>query len=423
MKRNILALMVTLLLCAPAFADDAAPPSRQTLDLDDCVEIALSRNPEITAARGSVSAAEAVLGQARTADNPSLSFSSSWTTQRTASTSVTDDSFSSSVGLSQLVTDWGKTHAAVKQKASARDRVAFQARGTVIDVIYDVRESYYQLLKAQGAVEVAEETLELNDIQLAQAMAFFDVGAVSKYDVTTARVAQGRARLTLIQAKTDMADALVALKTAMGVPESADFEIEDVRQVYVIDIEPEEALERALANRPDLLAVKAQEDVSRAALTVSRLGNTPELSLTGSYSWGDTQFTGNDSWRTGVTLSFSLYDGGLQSQKTTEARANLQVAEANTDAARNDVMKEVQQAWLGYRDSLESVQVAQAAFGLAEENLDIATGRYRVGVGSPVEVQDATQQFSEAKNEYLGELYDHLIAVAALHHVVGGDIQ
>lgn len=420
MKRSVLALLLIVYLAVPVLGKEATPESGRVLDLDECIEIALSSHPGLVAAQGALHAAEAALGQARTADNPSVSFSSSWSTQRAVTSSTTDDSFSSNVGVSQLVTDWGKTGAAVREQEHALDKAAWEAAQETNDVVYGVKESYFSLLKAEGSLEVAGETLALNDIQLRQATAFYNVGRVSRYDVTTAQVTQARARLALVQAQTARDEALVSLKTAMGTPEAPDFAIADLRKVGKLELTLEEALQTAFMRRPDLLAKKAQMESTRSALAVARLGNTPELSLTGDYSWGDTQFTGDDGWRTGLALDFFIYDGGLQKEKAKEAQANLQVAEANVEATRQDVAKEVQQAWLGFRDSIEAVAVAEEGFQMAEENLEIATGRYHVGVGSPIEVADATQQYSEAKNGYLGALYDQLIAKAALEQAMGG---
>ena len=74
-------------------------------------------------------------------------------------------------------------------------------------------------------------------------------------------------------------------------------------------------------------------------------------------------------------------------------------------------------------DSDEVLAVAQKTVQQAEENLTIAQNRYKVGVGSPIEVADATEKFKEAKQGYWSALYSHHRSWAALEKVVGGTVE
>ncbi|HBG14744.1 MAG TPA: hypothetical protein DDW96_05445 [Synergistaceae bacterium] len=120
-----------------------------------------------------------------------------------------------------------------------------------------------------------------------------------------------------------------------------------------------------------------------------------------------------------MTLSFPLYDGGLQREKTREALADLEGAEARLEAYRQIVVSDVTQAVLTASDASEAVSAASEGLRMATENLEIATGRYRVGVGSPLEVSDATRNYTEAKAAWYAALYDRLTARAALEKAMG----
>jgi outer membrane protein TolC len=82
-------------------------------------------------------------------------------------------------------------------------------------------------------------------------------------------------------------------------------------------------------------------------------------------------------------------------------------------------MKDVTNAWLAASDSAEVEAAAAEGLKMASENLEIATGRYRTGVGSPLEVSDATKNFAEAKAAWYGALYDGMTARAALEKAMG----
>ncbi len=129
------------------------------------------------------------------------------------------------------------------------------------DIVYEVTRSYFQLLKAGKELDVAEESLALNDERLEQAEAFFRVGRVSRYDVTAAQVTRSNANLALIRARTAQKEAMTALKAAMGLTDAVEFDIAGIDD----DPDPgtqggfpslEWAIGSALENRPDLIATK-----------------------------------------------------------------------------------------------------------------------------------------------------------------------
>ncbi|HDQ93522.1 MAG TPA: hypothetical protein ENN89_05305, partial [Synergistetes bacterium] len=188
----------------------------QILSLERCVEIALSRHPDLEAARADLEAARARVGQARTQDNPSLSYSTSYTERGSSLSGSSGGPWSSSVTLSQLVTDWGKTHTYVKRVLIEQENSSLSLEQALLDTLYDVRRAYFMLLKAEKNLEAAMETMTLNEIQLEKARAFFEAGRVSRYDVTAAQVSRSNANLAMIQARTARGNAMTDLKRAMG---------------------------------------------------------------------------------------------------------------------------------------------------------------------------------------------------------------
>jgi outer membrane protein TolC len=322
------------------------------------------------------------------------------------------------------VTDWGRTHASLKRSLLDVEGRTLELESIRSDIVFEVTRLYFQLLKAGKDLDVAEETLALNDERLEQAEAFFRVGRVSRYDVTASQVSRSHANLALIQARTSRKEAMTSLKAAMGFTDAPEFSIagfeDDPGDLSQEDLPAlERAIEFALGNRPDLLSYKVSLESAENSVTLARLDNAPQLHLSGSYGWGSSGFWGQDTWRTGITLSFPLYDGGLQREKTREAKANLDGAQARLEAYRQRVVSDVTSAWLAASDSTETVAAAAEGLRMALENLEIATGRYQVGVGSPLEVSDATRNYTEAKAAWHSALYDGMTARAALEKAMG----
>lgn len=425
MKRFLQSICFLILfsLGAAAYAS-GAPPGSIVLTLEDCINTAISGHPDLAAGRSDLEASEARVGQAQSSRYPSLGFSTGFSERSSGGTGPSEGSWSNGITLSQLVTDWGRTHATVRRSLLDVDSGTLALEAKQSDVVFEVTRAYFQLLRSVKDLEVAEETLALNEVRLEQAEAFFKVGKVSKYDVTAAQVSKSNADLALIRARTSRKEAMTALKAAMGQAGAPDFRVVDV-EGHETDVRDDdvpsldEAIGIALENRPDLLAYQVALRSAETSVTLARLDNVPQLHLSGNYGWGNSGFWGGDSWRAGLTLSFSLYDGGLQREKTREAMAGLDGAEARLEAYRQIVVSDVTQAVLAASDASEAVSAASEGLRMATENLEIATGRYRVGVGSPLEVSDATRNYTEAKAAWYAALYDRLTARAALKKAMG----
>ena len=80
---------------------------------------------------------------------------------------------------------------------------------------------------------------------------------------------------------------------------------------------------------------------------------------------------------------------------------------------------EVQQAYLTLRAAEEAIPTAKLGVEQAQENLDIANGRYAAGVGNPIEVTDAEVSLANARLAHIQTLYADKVAQANLEKAMG----
>jgi len=102
-----------------------------------------------------------------------------------------------------------------------------------------------------------------------------------------------------------------------------------------------------------------------------------------------------------------------------EARANLNILKANEESLKQTIFLEVQGAYLTLRAAEEGIPTAKLGVEQAQENLDIANGRYAAGVGNPIEVTDAEVGLARARTSYIQTLYIDKVAVASLEKAMG----
>jgi outer membrane protein TolC len=405
----------------------AVDPKDAALNLQKCIEIALEKHPSLRASAGAVKANESKVGQARANYYPQLNLSTSY--QRVGPNSQSGsipgyssdpyNQYSTDVNVGMTLFDFGKTSTQVKiQKLNVNASQA-DYDDVMTLVVLNVKNAYYNLLQTQRNLIVAVDTMQQFQQHLDQANAFFRIGTKPKFDVTKAEVDLGNARLNVLKAENAVRAARITLKDVMGIPENADFTIVDNLAFQKSDLQLNDVLNAAYSNRPNLRSVIAKREATEKSIDLAKKGYYPVLSGSAGYGYFGTDFPLSSGWNAGATLSFPLFSGLSTKYQVDEAKANLEILKANEDSIRQSIRLDVQQAYLNVQDAAEQISVAEMTVQQAKENYELASGRYRTGVGNPIEVADATITLNNARAALNSALYNHKTAQAALEKAIG----
>jgi len=407
----------------------------ETLTISRCLDIALKKNPNILAAVNTVEINRSRVGEARSSYYPQLSATGSYdrinpvpgTVSAPLGIRAIYNQYTGSVDLTQNIYDFGKTSSSVDVSKYNFESSRSDLNTSQDTIILSVKQAYYGVLQAMRNRDVAADVIKQFQLHLDQAKAFYEVGTNAKIDVIKAEVDLSNAKLSLINAENALKIARVTLNTAMGVPDPPEYTIEDNLSFQPYAITLEEATTRAFENRPDLQSVIAKRQAAEANISLASSGNYPVLSGNASYLTGALDIPpsalvqgGLDrGWQVGVTLTIPLFSGFLVSNQVAEARSNLYVLKANEETLRQQILLDVRQAYLNLQAAEASISTADLAVKQAKENLDLANGRYKAGVGSPIEVSDAFATYVTAQATYTGALYNYKIAQASIEKAMG----
>lgn len=421
---SVITLVFTMWLPAAALCQITAG---QSLNLQQCIGIALKNHPGIKAARSNVDIYQSRIGQSRAGYLPQVNFTSSYERLSPASQPGGNivgrgayDDYHNTFTLSQNIYDFGRTSSQVKIQRLNTQSSRSDLEDVTDQVVLNVQQAYYGLLQAERNKVVAADTVKQFEQHLAQARGFYEVGTRALFDVTKAEVDLSNAKLNLIRAENAVRLSRVTLNNALGVPNAPDYTVEDnlSYQPYLLTFD--EAVKRAYENRPDLRSLIARREAAEQAISLARSSYFPYLTGNASYGWTGPHFDEQENgWGVGASLNFPLFSGLLTKYQVEEARANLRVLSANEEALRQNILLGVQQAALNIREAQERISTAALTVKQAEENLAIANGRYQAGVGNPIEVTDALVNFNNAKTTYNQALYDNKVAQAAMDRAIG----
>ncbi len=452
-KRTILLLTLLSLFLWPAASSGQAIPGGQpipagqtispgeTLGLSRAIELALKNQPSVLGAMSTVRANEARIGEAKSSYFPQVTASGAYskisrpstggpttaaipsagggTTTVSSSGTGVFDQYSSSAGLSQLLYDFGKTASTVKVQDLTTQSSRFDLRNTQDQVVFNVKQAYYNSLLAIRTRDVARESVTNFEKHLDQARGFFEVGTKPKFDVTKAEVDLSNAKLSLIKAENQVRLARVTLNNAMGLPEAPDYALQDILSFVRYGLPFDEAVQKAYMQRADLQSLVRKRESSKESINLARKGYFPVVNGSATYYYTGTDFPLSDGWSYGLNLTAPIFSGFLTKYQVAEAQANYDTASATERALRLSVYSQVEQSYVLLRQANESMTTSEVAVRQAKENVDLATGRYQAGVGSPIEVTDALTALANAEVAYVSALTDYKNAQASIEVAIG----
>lgn len=445
MKRYVPRILRALMVAILALAGMAgAEETAGVLNLQEAINIALQQNPSVTEFKERANAAKEQIGVQRGALLPQASFSgtvfygnafSSRQAGGQAAVAVPGGA-SSNIAIptpakeittfevyrfsfNQLLFDFGKTPSQVAGSKASYQQSLQDYANTRQQVVLTARTAYFAYLASRRAIKVAEENVRQNQELLKQARAFYDVGLRARIDVTFAESNLANAETELIRAKNLAAVSRVDLMTALGLKTWPYREVEDILDVAPKRLSVEELKAKALQQRPELKKTLFRQQQDKANIHAARADFLPSFS--GFAAWGPegSRHELEDNWWIGAAVNVPIFEGLSRYHNLRQAKAQLRSTQANTESVTLTVIQEVENRYQDLESAWEVIKSRTKAKEAAAENLRLAWGRYRAGVGSIIEVTDAQVRFAQADLEQVRALFDYRVVEARLDKAVG----
>ena len=415
-------LAALMLFLTPSFAAGQGTITPGTvLSLQECIDIALKSHPDIKGALHTVRIGESRIGQAQSGYYPQIESQSGYSRSGSDYPYVESpsNSYSSSINLKQNIYDFGRRSARNQIAELNRDSSQEDLEEISAIVILRVRQAYYSVLQTTENTAVAKKSVDQFQSHLELANAFFEVGLKPKFDVTKAEVDLSNAKLDLIRAENTLRIAKATLNNAMGMPGAPDYHLENELLPEEIDLSLENILERAYENRHDLKSILLRQESAQKNLDLNRSGHYPSITGNASYGYGGHDFPLGGGWSFGGSLHIPIFSGFLTQSQILEAKENIAVIDAQVELMKQNIRLEVEQAISNLREAVSRIETTGVIVRQAEENSELAEGRYRSGVGTPIEVTDALLSLNQAQISRIAALTDFKIRQATLEKAMG----
>jgi outer membrane protein len=420
---------------------DLAPTSQKVLALAQAEEIALRHQPTLEQAMGQVEAAEGRLEQARAGYLPQLNGSAEY--QRTTAnfaprpgfvqqgvnvppsggwSAQTYNFYTFSATATQLIFDFGLTSNRWRSAAASRDAASWNRRVIENQTLLAVRRAFFQGRAQRDLVAVADEGVRNQEKHLEQSLALVKAGIRPDIDTATVRTALANARVQLVNAQNNYAVAQAQLAQSMGIELTGAFTLadDDLTAVSGEDGAAGSLTARALETRPELANLASQ--VQAQGLTVDALRGAygPSFgAIANAIETGSSFDRLVPNWYVGLTLTWGIFQGGYTHGQVREAKGNLMGLAGQAAAQRLQVEVDVEQGRLAVQAAKATITAAEEALVNAKDQLSLAEARYRQGLGSVIELDDAQVAYTTARAQSVQARYGLATARAQLLAALG----
>ena len=427
----------------PLFVALAVSLFGQNYRLNDCIQTALNQKKTILSAGLDVLSAEKSLKASFSGILPSIQAVSGLSQNRFPERETfglnfdsfsidtnqysSINSFSAGLSLNQIIYDGGRSKNQIQQARMNLDIALFNQRQIKTNVIQKVIQSYYNLLQAQKLYDVSKKNLEMSESQVDLVEKQFELGFVKKTDLLKANVANGQARVDVLNKKVNYENSRRVLFNDMGLQDFGQ-EITAVDGEWVAPVIPTktEILRSLKNNNPSIAISKKQIKVLDLSYKLAKGLRKPFINTSINYSANGENSkelidSFQDDWSLGLNISFSIpiYSGNSLSIQQQQTLLSKQQSEYSYTTLLNDLRVQAELIRETLTNYTEIIPINQDIVVSAEEDLKLVTKRYSLGSATILEVLDAQVSLMRSKSSLINIIHDARIQEASLNAILG----
>jgi outer membrane protein len=421
-------VLPTLLLLACSAAPCAAQ-NAQNLTLADAEKLAIQNHPQIQAATYLAAAAGERVREAKSAYYPqaygSLTGADAENNSRIAAGALNNpiifERYSNGVTVGQLLTDFGRTHELVKSSSLHAQAEQEYVVVTRADVLLRVDQAYYTVLKSQAVLQVAEKTVKTRQLVADQVGAMAKNKLRSGLDVSFANVNLSEAQLLLVQAQNDLQASFAELSAALGLADQRTFTLTEESVPAAPPADIGQLIQQAMQNRPEIISQRLDVNSAQSYATAERDLWFPTITAVGAA--GLTPYRADQLASryaaAGFNVNIPLFNGHLYNALRSEATAQAKAQQQFLRDIQNRIVRDVQKAWLNANSAYQRLSLTDQLLAEANQALDLAQERYKLGLSSIIELSQAQLNQTQAEIEQTSARYDYETQISGLNYAVG----
>jgi len=405
------------------------------LTLAEAEAMALKNHPQIQAAQDEVFAQNQRIIEEKSAYYPSVNGEITGSAGNIGarigagfiSTSRLFDRFGDGIQINQLISDFGRTNNLVAQARLQANASEQDYRAAGYTVLLRVNQAYYNALRAQAVVKVAQKTVDARQLQATRVSELAQNNLRSQLDVSFADVTVAQARLLLIRSQNAVEAAFADLTRALGLQRTARYQLAEQPPPQSPGTNVEDLVLQALQNRPELASLRTSREAAFRFEQAEADLKRPTASFVGmaGYMPYVDQITlprvvPNEYAGAAINLQIPVFNGHLFTSRRQEAHYRALETDQRVRDLEDSIARDVRAAWADAQTAYQAQTVTAEYLREATMAVDLAEARFNLQLSNIVELTQSQLNETEAEIENLNAKYDYQSLYAALQYAIGG---
>ena len=300
-----------------------------------------------------------------------------------------------------------------------------ELRLEIENLVRQITLSYYDIVRIENQLRVLQNTVEvsLERIQIEETK--LDLGSGSEVELLQARTDLNADRSALLREGIILNEAKIALNQLLARAPETDFGVAGIIPIQR-GLDETYLYERTIAENTELDIARMEQNAAELQVQQIRAERFPEIVLNSGYSYnrneaggGFFQFNETTGFSVGLTARVNLFNGFNTNRRIQNARINQKSIELQLEDSRLMIRSRFRTLFLTYQNNLELVDLEQDNLSNAEETLDIALERFRLGTISALELREAQRSYLEAENRLINARFEAKFAETELLRLSG----
>ncbi|MFY9497122.1 MAG: TolC family protein [Halanaerobiales bacterium] len=320
-----------------------------------------------------------------------------------------EDNYQTAISIQQPLYLGGKLKMAYQQAEKALELTELQQRQKKNELLFNIIQSYYNILLAEERVRIEEDALELIREHKRIAEVSYQAGLSLKTDLLQVEIEENKAILSLASARNDLAMARKVFTNLIGVEtEDKTFQAPGLALKPVLD--KDQALSLAREKRVEFKLLELNQEVLELSDKMEASAYLPNIVLVGNYQWQGNEFSLDDgNGSISLALSMNIYDKGFSSNSRKKIAEDLNKLALTKENLEELLAIEVENLLLRIEENKYNIELQKMNLQRAEESLALEEKRYQAGTGTNMEVLNAwmvlkTTKIASIQADYQYEL-------------------
>ncbi len=423
--------------------------AQQQLSLQQCVDRAMEQNIQIKISQLNHQQTEAQRQQQLAQYLPSLngnmshSYNFGRNVDPTTNQFTTDQVQSNGFSLSSSVTLFNamSQHNSYKQSGLNVTASQYDIEKLKNDIALSVAGAYLQVLFNAELIANAERQLDVTNQQRDKTKKMVDAGSLARGSLLDVESQLANEELQLVNAQNQYDISLLNLAQLIDLESTDGFSIVtpelNIPQAELLTANAQSIYATAVTRQPEILAIDTRYESSMRGFDIARAARYPRLSLSGSLSTNyssafkrfvnfqledvpfQDQIDQNFSKSVSLNLSIPIFNNLQARTNVSRARISMEIAKYNSDNARLQLRKTIQQSYADALAALKRYSSSQKSVDALKEALRYTEQRFNVGLAISIDYTSAKNNLNKAESDLLQSKYDYIYKLKVLDFYLG----